>query len=319
MIAADQDIIISDFGIHGFGDGSDGDVTISSPTTLTRDMYYNNLTVNDTLTTDGYRIFVKETISGSGTITWGTPNNGANATNSTGARGGAQSGSGPLKNTAGSDGCDGSIHGSTIDTPNDVGNIYGFDTASNGVQGGRGGKTTSSGADRVGSVGGLGGVVTYVSKYAKDFFNLLWCLDLNKTTLALVIRRAMSGGGGGGGGVETGGQGAGGGGGGASGGTVFICAKTWSGTFTIVCVGGNGGNGANGTYSGGTQYAGGGASAGNGGIVIRVFRTDNWSGSCTLTGGTKGVHGTTNETGSTDGSDGVVGTEIEIDIMNIIY
>lgn len=26
-----------------FGDGSDGDVTISAPTTLTRDMYYNNL------------------------------------------------------------------------------------------------------------------------------------------------------------------------------------------------------------------------------------------------------------------------------------
>ena len=55
-----------------FGDGSDGDVTISTPTTLTRDMYYDNLVVTDTLTTNGYRIFVKDTISGAGTIK--TPN-----------------------------------------------------------------------------------------------------------------------------------------------------------------------------------------------------------------------------------------------------
>lgn len=34
-----------------FGDGSDGDVTISSPTTLTRDMYYNDLVLSDDLTT----------------------------------------------------------------------------------------------------------------------------------------------------------------------------------------------------------------------------------------------------------------------------
>ncbi|RLC45254.1 MAG: hypothetical protein DRH57_08325, partial [Candidatus Cloacimonadota bacterium] len=33
-------------GFYDFGNGSDGDITISSNTTLTRDMYYNNLTVN---------------------------------------------------------------------------------------------------------------------------------------------------------------------------------------------------------------------------------------------------------------------------------
>jgi len=31
-----------------FGDGSDGDVTITGDTTLTRDMYYHNLTINAT-------------------------------------------------------------------------------------------------------------------------------------------------------------------------------------------------------------------------------------------------------------------------------
>lgn len=53
-----------------FGDGSDGDVVISSNTTLTRDMYYNNLTINSgiTLTTGNFKIYVKGTLAGSGTI-----------------------------------------------------------------------------------------------------------------------------------------------------------------------------------------------------------------------------------------------------------
>lgn len=44
-----------------YGDGSDGDVTIavSTTTTLTHDMYYNNLTVNGTLDCQGYKVFVK--------------------------------------------------------------------------------------------------------------------------------------------------------------------------------------------------------------------------------------------------------------------
>lgn len=58
------------FGFNFFGDGSDGNVTISSNTTLTRDMYYNNLTVNTTivLNTGGFRIFVKDTLTNAGTI-----------------------------------------------------------------------------------------------------------------------------------------------------------------------------------------------------------------------------------------------------------
>ena len=55
-----------------FGDGDDGDVTTSGNVTLTRDMYYNNLTVatGHTITTDGFRVFVKEklTINGTGKI-----------------------------------------------------------------------------------------------------------------------------------------------------------------------------------------------------------------------------------------------------------
>lgn len=48
-----------------FGDGSDGDVVITNFTKLTRDMYYNNLTVysGQTLDTGGFRIFVLNTLT----------------------------------------------------------------------------------------------------------------------------------------------------------------------------------------------------------------------------------------------------------------
>lgn len=49
------------FTLGMFGDGSDGDVTISGSTTLTRDMYYNTLTVTSTgtLFLNGYGIVCK--------------------------------------------------------------------------------------------------------------------------------------------------------------------------------------------------------------------------------------------------------------------
>ena len=57
-------------GVSLFGDGNDGDVTISSNTTLTSDIYYNNLTVNasTTLSTGGFRVFVRGTLTLNGTI-----------------------------------------------------------------------------------------------------------------------------------------------------------------------------------------------------------------------------------------------------------
>ena len=48
-----------------YGSGMDGNVTISSNTSLTRDMYYNNLTISAgvTLDTAGYRVFVRNTLA----------------------------------------------------------------------------------------------------------------------------------------------------------------------------------------------------------------------------------------------------------------
>ena len=53
-----------------FGAGSDGTVTISTNTSLSRDMYYANLTVNSSVTlfTNGFRVFVSGTLTNNGTI-----------------------------------------------------------------------------------------------------------------------------------------------------------------------------------------------------------------------------------------------------------
>lgn len=48
-----------------YGSGQDGNVTISSNTTLTRDMYYKSLTIADGvhLNTNGFRVFVRNSLS----------------------------------------------------------------------------------------------------------------------------------------------------------------------------------------------------------------------------------------------------------------
>jgi hypothetical protein len=59
-----------------YGTGGDGDATISSNTTLTEDMHYNNLTINANITLNpgGYRIFVKNilTMNSGSTIGYST-------------------------------------------------------------------------------------------------------------------------------------------------------------------------------------------------------------------------------------------------------
>ena len=48
-----------------YGSGMDGNVTISSNTSLTRDMFYNNLTIDPgiTLDTAGFKVFVRNTLA----------------------------------------------------------------------------------------------------------------------------------------------------------------------------------------------------------------------------------------------------------------
>lgn len=53
-----------------FGTGVDGTVVISTNTFLSRDMYYDTLTVNSSVTlfTNGFRVFVKNTLTNNGTV-----------------------------------------------------------------------------------------------------------------------------------------------------------------------------------------------------------------------------------------------------------
>ena len=53
-----------------YGAGSDGTVVIASNTSLTRDMYYGSLTINNGvhLNTNGFKVFVKNTLTVNGSV-----------------------------------------------------------------------------------------------------------------------------------------------------------------------------------------------------------------------------------------------------------
>jgi hypothetical protein len=304
-------VLDSSFGAFEFGDGSDGDVTIAAgTTTLTRDMFYNNLVVTGTLATDGFRIFVKGTISGAGTIQGVTGNNGSNGVNGanhaarTGGAGGTSSGTGPLKTVAGGAGGNSPLNGS--------GSAGTVGSSGGAGQTGKSGGNGSAGADPLGA-GGAGGVYGKGDAYKNSLIASGFYITNAGAIAALTT--PSSGGGGGGGSSDSGGStdggGGSGGGGGASGGTILLVVKNWTGTFTITSVGGNGGNGGNGdaVVQGGN---GGGGGGGNGGTAIIIYGSKTWTGSYTLTGGTGGTGGT-NWTGSaTAGTAGAAGVQLEI-------
>jgi len=101
-----------------YGTGANGDATISTNTTLTSDMFYRNLTINDNihLNPGGFRIFVQNILtlgSGSrigyttgfstaGTLAQGGATNTA-VTHSLGGSSGAQSATAPTSSLGGSD------------------------------------------------------------------------------------------------------------------------------------------------------------------------------------------------------------------------
>lgn len=295
---------------NNFGDGSDGDVTIAAgTTTLTKNMFYNNLTLNGTLATGGYLVFVKGTISGAGKLQGVLGNNGSNAVNQTGGAGGTSSG-GFLKTTAGGAGANGGSGSSQVGySPSATSvNLYGIGVSSAASVGGTGGNAPSY----AGAVGATGAIPTapYVGlqKSPMSYF----ALDISATGSTIFYTAAGQAGGGGSAGTDTSGgnYGGGGGGAGASGGIVWLNAYAWTGTFTIESKGGVGGNGGNGLSGGG----GGGGAGGSGGTSVVTYNKKTWAGSYTLTGGAGGT-GNGGPGGSytagTNGATGVTGTSYE--------
>ena len=302
-----------------YGLGVDGDVTISAgTTTLTRDMYYNNLTVTGTLDTNGWRIFCKTGVTGTGTI---RSNGGAggNAGNGTGAAGGGAGAAGSTTSTnnlnrgpAGKIGRIGGFNGTGL-TGNNAAIAHMFrqdGTAIDHPAGASGGAGANA--------GGGGGNASSGDNTA-DAKPIVYpaCVEWKEMGVGTTINMDTGWGtpasGGSGGGSATGGGG-GSGGSGAGGGPIVLVAKIWTGSFVVESKGGNGGTGGNGFASSGSNGGGAGGNGGSGGAVVAIYADrSGWSGSIDVAGGSAGTHGNGNGGGAngSDGNAGPAGVKIE--------
>jgi len=265
-----------------FGSGDDGDVTISVNTTLTRDMAYDDLTVNSgiELNTGGYRIFVKGTLTLDGKIvrngTAGDP--GAASPSNAGGAGGAALAGGTLPgSTVG--GAGGAAAGGGTGTGGASLTRYtGLGTGAPSGTGGAG-QGGAGGANSGGTAGGAGGNCTEATiTNGATIYNMLQSVTGRMLTGDLFS--GATGGGGGRGSPNAGERG--GGGGGSGGGYIVVCARTCTGG-TIEAKGGEGGAGGSG---GGTNAGGGGG--GGGGTIIVVVGTGPFP-TCDVSGGTGGL------------------------------
>lgn len=292
-----------------FGDGSDGDVTITGNVTLLRNMNYRNLTVaaGAVLSTNGFRVLVSGALRNAGLIHAdggaGTDANysatfpqsgvtyGIAGQFSGGSAGGNPDNSGLSRRLGlGAIGGVGSIEwydpgigtqGYPAGNGSDSGNT-GANAASYGGAGGTGGMVSGSQTYNRGA-GGAAPAVTYIPLF--DLASLLGIYGLvhNGSTFLRVVGGAGGGGGGntqGGGSNYTSRAASGGGGGGV----VVIVAEVLINTGTIAARGGRGGN-ASGPYAG----PGGG---GGGGVVVLFTRRIRDAGTVSVAGGAAGSGGT---------------------------
>lgn len=240
-----------------FGDGADGNVTISSGTTiLTRDMYYNSLTINGTgsLNTNGCKVFVKKfldlTAAPAGAINW-NGNNGGNASGSTG---------GTVTTSTGftlGDQQLGAVGGSGGTGTGTAGGVAPNPSNTMGGEGGAGGR---------GGVGGSGNPAAGSANRSATFVSSIRKFDTLLLNGVITAQGGVGGSGSSSGSGDGTNNGAGGGAGGNGAGVVAlyinsILTSSVTPVGVIQANGGNGGNGANAT----TGNTGGGAGAGGGG------------------------------------------------------
>jgi len=292
-----------------YGDGSDGDVTTAGNVSLTKDMYYNNLTVSagDILNPSGYRIFVKNTLTVNGKLAR-EGNAGGNGTNSGGLNtpgtGGAALAAATLPGgIAGVTGGNGSGNYTNCagQTSGANGSSQSICLGNNGVAGGGGGDGTS---------GGIGGTATPSVQGA----GILSFLQLGREFVAgginlFTVSPGCGAGGGGCNHIFGADPGPAGGGSGSSGGYVLISAKqiVIGAAGEISVKGGDGGDGGNG-ISAASSGAGGGA-GGNGGVLAIVYGLLENNGAITSSGGVGGTGGNgtggfNNGVNGNDGADG---------------
>ena len=317
-----------------FGDGSDGTVIISSNTTLTSDMYYNDLTINSgfTLNTGGYRVFVKGTLTVNGNI--GRDGNdgsaggdGSGQTAGALGAGGALLANGSLQGSlVGPDGAAGGTGVTRSDGGGEVGIAGGAGTnganaekslgfaGEDGSVGGKGGSLTPVG--RAGGAAGAGGTGGTLSGTVFNTINTITgayiMADFEPAAQLLENSASSASGGGGGSGAiqvdasassATSGGGGGSGGTGSSGGIVSIFARiiVIGASGVISCNGGDGGDGGDagtGSRTGTSTYSGSGGGAGgnggHGGVLVLIYNQLTNSGSITSNGGAAGAIGAGN-------------------------
>lgn len=273
---------LADAGRGVYGDGSDGDVTISGgTTTLTNDMYYNDLTITSTgvLNPNGFRVFVRGllTIDAGGIIRRNGNAGGTPANNVTGGTAGAALSSGSV----GGSGAGGA--GGNTSSPG-----AGGSNSNNGAggSGGDGGASNDTSGD-ANEAGGAGGSVAYeggvVDGATGSGIRDLACargVSYEPGTGATAILRGGAGGGGGGGGeAGTGG------GGGSGGGVIVIFAYRAHVSGTIQANGGAGGA----AFTGPDADGNGGGGGGGGGLIYLVSRALTNAGTIQANGGAGGA------------------------------
>lgn len=308
-----------------FGNGADGNLTVSAPTTrLQRDMYYANLTINGTgrINTNGFRIFVSGVLdisaapanaivhwngtdgilNGGSTVSFAGGSGASNPVPST--IGGAAAGGNGANGPTGA-GAQGSASGATSNNLNSKSGNSGKGGTGNGgaVAGGalRAGTTTTKVMD--------------VARLAVDF-----CVMAGITSWIQMQGGAAAPGGSSGGG-DTVNNGGGGAGGGAGGGMVFVAARTinrGAGTAAAAINANGGDGGAGGTNAHNTGGGGGGGGAGGGWLyVIYRFLTGATGTNClSARGGNGGLGGTGGGTGI-GGDGGDSGSRGRLSIYNL--
>jgi len=316
-------------GKYIFCDGSDGDVTISSNTTLTRDMYYNNLTINSTFTLfpDGYKIYVAETLTNNWTISraWVAGSAGANGAGGTGwagwAGGVALTANTLSDNVVGWAGWAWS-NGSSVGTAGSAGTSTSPSyTATDWVVGWVGGITPSYGA----SVAGAAGTSTQGSEY-NVVYSMSKIMGILSNPASSSVPQltsllsdtlykwpASSWGWGGWASQTTDGWGWG-WGGGTAGGVIRISASIIDNTSGVISsIGWAGGAGWDGE-TWGNAWGWGWGWGGNWGIIYLIYRTLTAIGTTTLTGWAGWVGGALAGTGGAGwtGTSGAAGELIQV-------
>lgn len=274
-----------------FGDGSDGNVTLSVNTTLTRDMYYDDLTINSssTLSPDGFRVFVKDTLTiDAGSKIDRSGNNGTNAVvNLAGIAGTAFARLNRPLNNNGSGGSGGA--GSTgVGANGSVAILINASAGGAGIPGGNGGAGVSAGGN-----GGNSSSIAFINAP-------IGYLNTNPIYGTYPVQGGMGGGGGAGGGGGGGVAGGGGGGGGAGGSVLLVFARHMILNGQINANGGNGGNGGTPAAGGSAKGGGGGGGAGGGGAIFVCYQDFSGAGSINALSGTSGTGGI-GQAGGTNG------------------